>query len=476
MKFHRMNRIIGLCMILLIAGRAPHAWAAPDLALKNPAKAINLDDAVRMALVNNHEYRIAAIKAKKSEEGISQAWGQLMPVLESEVSALRQDAESGFMSLSDGQNEVRFLQARLTVNPGIFYNTLKVSRKSFINAREEKRRVRNDIVYSVIKGYFDVLSARETVRMRSDSIAVLRENERTVANMFRAGNVTKYELLQAQVKLKAQEPLLLEAETRHRIALEQFNYLLGEESVRHTADPSVLRDDSFRIPGGDNDANITRLIVAAMTDRPELIQLKMKREISEGKKNISSSLYLWPTFSVAGYYGMTQYLPNNIDNSVTTPFGPMKIDMTPITGNRNWQNTWQVRVAATYRWGSLLPVDPKRSEEREGEEEMKESDEELQRLKRRISISIRSSYLNFVTAYHSVMSLRENVKSAEEGLRVARDSYRVGLIKNSELLSAELDLTSARTGYINAVNQYYISLADLKKELASENEKIIFPE
>jgi len=442
---------------------------------KNPEK-INVNNAVQLALLNNHEYRIASFKVNKAEEGINQAWGQLVPVLESEASALRQSADNGFMSLSDGQNEIRFVQARLIINPGIFYNSLKLSRKSFIAAKEEKRRIRNDVMYSVIKSYFDVLSALETVKIRNDSIIALKENERTVGNMFKSGNVTKYEHLQAQVKLKSQEPMLLDAENRYRIAQEMFNFNLGADTITYTVDPSVLDSGSFRLPKGGNDEEINRLTVTALTGRPELIQLRMRKDISEYKRNLSSSYYLWPTFSVSGYYGMTQNLPNEINNSASTPLGPVKIDMTPITGNKSWQNTWQVRVAATYRWGALLPVDPKRSEERESEEEMKESDEDLLRLKRRISISIKSSYLNFVTAYHSIMALRENVRSAEEGLRVARDSYRVGLIKNSELLTAELDLTSARSGFINAVNQYYISLADLKKELGSENDRLIFPE
>ncbi len=437
---------------------------------------LSLNDAVRIALMNNHDYRIAGEMVEKAGEGINQAWGMLMPVLESEASVMKQGAETGFMSLSDGQNEVHFIQARLSVNPGIFYNTLKLTRKAYVSAKEEKRRTKYDVTYSVIKSYFDVLSASEMVRMRKDSIAALAENDRTVSNMFKAGNVTKYEQLQARVKLKSQEPLLLEAENTFRVSMEQFNYTLGQEGLRYTADPAVLEVSSFSIPKGGQAGEINRLISLALAGRPEFIQIKMKRDISEHKRNIAGSFYLWPTFSVMGYYGMSQSLVNNPGMSIPTAAGLKSIDMTPLTGNRDWQKTWQVRMAATYRWGSLLPFDPKRSEERELESDMKEADEEFLKLKRKISISIKSSYLNFITAYHTIISQRENVTAAEEGLRVARDSYRVGVIKNSDLLSAELDLTAARTGYITAVNRYYISLADLKKEIGADSDKIILTE
>ena len=76
----------------------------------------------------------------------------------------------------------------------------------------------------------------------------------------------------------------------------------------------------------------------------------------------------------------------------------------------------------------------------------------------------------------TITSQKENVKTAEEGLRIARESYRAGVIKNSELLTSELALTSAKTSYINALYTYYVALAELKKETGIENDNIILEE
>jgi outer membrane protein len=437
-------------------------------------KGISLDEAIGIALLNNHDYKIALQKMKAADERVKGVWGQLMPALESEASLARQSAENGFMSLSDGQYDIKVVQLRFGINPGIFYNSLKLSRKAYISTREEVRRIRASISYDVIKAYFSLLLSEEMIKLRKDSLSLLRENLKDVENLYRTGSVPRFELLQAQVRLKSQEPLLLEAENNYRVALDLFNFHLGSVDAEYTVDSSILKKERFRIPEGDRDEIIQRFSASALRDRPELIQLEMKREMAEHSKNVSSSYYLWPTFSIGGYYGKTKFLANQAEVTVDTPLGPMEPDMSAITGTREWQTTWQIRVAATYRWGTLFPTDSIRALEREERLRIRQAEEELLKLKRIIAISIKSSYSGLVTSFHTIISRRDNVETAREGLRIAKESYRAGVIKNSELLSAQFSLTEARTGYINAVNQYYLSLAELKRETGIEDEKLIF--
>ena len=199
----------------------------------------------------------------------------------------------------------------------------------------------------------------------------------------------------------------------------------------------------------------------------------MKKEIQGHRANINSSYYLWPTFSVGGYYGYNKGLPNVSEVFIPTPAGPGYMDLSRIAGNGAWQPNWQVRIAATYRWGSLIPVDSTRAQEREAKIMAEEAEEELNKVKRLLTISIKSSYSNLLTSYQTIYSHKENVQKALEGLRIARESFRAGVIKNSDLLAAQVQLIQARTGYINAINTYYQSLAKLRKEIGVEDEGVI---
>jgi outer membrane protein len=437
-------------------------------------KRISLREAISIAMQNNHDYQIALKKLRAADERVNSVWGQLMPVLETEGSLMRQSAENGFMSLSDGQYDIKIVQMKFGINPGMFYNSLQLSKKSYQMAKEEVRRMRSVLSSDVIKAYFAVLIADEMITLRKDALRLLKENLKDVQNQYRTGSVPRFELLQAQVRLKSQEPHLIEAENAYRVALDLLNYHLGCGGVEYTADSSILDAKNYRLPEGAQEEVIQRLSEIALKNRPELIQLQMKREMARHASNINSSYYLWPTFSIGGYYGKTKLLANPPEVVIDTPLGPVEPDLSAITGTRDWQTTWQIRVAATYRWGALLPTDSVRATEREELVKVQQAEEELLKLKRVIQISIKSNYSDLVTSCHTIISREEGIEAATEGLRIARESYRAGVIKNSELLSAQFSLTEARTGYINAVNRYYLSLAELKREIGVDDEEIIF--
>ncbi len=426
---------------------------------------ITISQAVSTALENNHDYKLAVSRLNQSEKKVQAAWSQLVPVLESEAALTRQYAENGGMSLSDGQYDIKLAQMRFSINPGSFYNSLQLSRNSFVSAKEDVNKLRNEIEFTVIKNYFAVLLSDELFKLRKESIDVLKQNLKDVESQYKTGSISKLELLQAQVQLKNQEPILLDAENACNSAIDYFNYSLGADIRKYAPDEKILSEVVYPIDEKNMKEDIEKLIETALKNRPEIIQIEKKKEIAENSKNISSSYYLWPTFSISGSYGYTKLIPNEMDTGMTGPFAP---DFSQMTGTDEWQNTWQVRAAATYRWGAVLPVDKSRAEERESSEKIKEASEELLKMKQLISISIKSNYFKLNSSYITIQSQKENVAMAQESFRIARESYKAGLIKNAELLNADLSLTTAKTGYINAINSYYMASAELKKETGTD--------
>jgi len=465
-----LSRIPELSAIAVAAAFILHPGG---LIAKQELKKIGLAEAISLARKNNFDYKIARHKQKADAEKVKRGLVMLYPVIESEAAMVRQGADSGFLSLTDGQYDIKIVQVRFGLNPGMFYNTLQMSRKGYVVSTEEVKRVVSEIEYNVIESYFNLILAGEMISLRKDTIKLLKENLKDVENMYKTGSVPRYDLLQAQVQLKSQEPLLLEAENQHRLALDMLNYQLGLDNQVYTADGSIIEKENYRIAENDVDAFLARVGGIALKNRPEVLQLKMKKEIQGHRANINSSYYLWPTFSVGGYYGYNKGLPNVSEVFIPTPAGPGYMDLSRIAGNGAWQPNWQVRIAATYRWGSLIPVDSTRAQEREAKIMAEEAEEELNKVKRLLTISIKSSYSNLLTSYQTIYSHKENVQKALEGLRIARESFRAGVIKNSDLLAAQVQLIQARTGYINAINTYYQSLAKLRKEIGVEDEGVI---
>lgn len=295
---------------------------------------LSLDEAVKIALQGNYDYKIAELKMRESEERINSVWGQLMPVLESEASVARQYAENGSMSLSDGQTDIKFIQMKFGINPGVFYNSLQASKKSYAISKEDLRRIKSDVEYGVIKSYFDLLLADETIGLREESLDVLKANLKDVRNMYGTGAVPKFEVLQAQVQMMNQEPDLFRAQSGSRVALDMFNHRLGSERNSYTVKSEVLKGDVKPLVCSDPDKKIEMLTSVALKNRPEVIQVQRKIEAAGHSEDLYASYYLWPSFSVGGYYGMTKLDPNSIDTGISGPFAP---DFSGISGTDEWQ-------------------------------------------------------------------------------------------------------------------------------------------
>ncbi len=454
--------------VLLINTAASTSMTTPEM--------ITLDEAVSIALSKNYDYRIAKKKQQMVKEQLNYVWGKLNPIVETEASLSRQGAEHGFMSLSDGMYDIKIAQLKFGINPGVFYNSLKATRSGYKIATEEVRKKKNEIRTSTIKSYFSLLLAREMVNLTRENIELSKRTLKDVQNLYRTGSVPRYDILQAQFQVKSLEPKLIEAENRALIALETFNFNLGSTEKKYSALRSELNIKKLRVIPENLMDSAMRLTSLALQHRPELIQLELSKKIAKHTKNINNSLFYWPTFTIGGYYGYSKNLTNDVNPIIYSPSGPLVPDLSRITGRKSWQQNWTVRIGATYQWSSLLPWDSNRAEARKEKIKMQKVDIELAKFKRLIDISITSSLSNLVTAYKSILSHKENVTTAEEGLRVAMESYRAGVIKNSELLAAQLSLAQAKTGYINSISRYHVSLAELKKNVGIEDETILLGE
>ena len=339
-----MNSRARLLIIVLCALVPCVLTLQPGSAL-DAIQRIRIDDAIALAKQNNHDYKIAMHRQKADSEKVNQAWGTLLPVIESQAAFVRQGADSGFLSMSDGQYDIRLVQVKFGINPGMFYNALQMSRKAYTASTEEVKRIKSDIEFNVIESYFNLILAEEMISIRKDTIKLLQENLKDVTNLYKTGSVPRYELLQAQVQLKSQEPLLLEAENRYRLALEMFNYQLGLDERTYTADRGILEKDDYRIAEDDIDAFVRRVGGVALKNRPEIIQLKMKKEIAGHMKNINESYYLWPTFMVGGYYGYNKALPTATEAYLPVTNGNVGyMDLSQIAGDGNGSRTGRCRL------------------------------------------------------------------------------------------------------------------------------------
>ena len=433
---------------------------------------ITLNEAVSTAVTQNRDLAAAGKRAEQTKEKVTQAWGSLLPVIESQGSASRQYAESGIQALSDGAYDIRAVQVTFGVNPGALYHAVKIASEENAAVREEIRRVRYQVTSDVIQSYFSIVRARQILAIRKDSLSQLQSNYRDVSNLYKNGSVSRFDLLQAEVQMKSAEPLVLEAETILAVSLDAFNLTLGAQSGTYEPVTKAEKSPAIRLPADDAKI-LASLTQSAMKNRPEIVQLDLRRQQTGHIAAAQESLWLWPTFSIGGNYGWNRSLAN----SPSIQGNPaMAGALSSVFGGDSWQNTWQIRAAATYRWDTLLPFSTQHAKKREADAAAEELRITLAQIKQGVEVAVRKDYYSFKTALLTISARTENIVTAEEGLRIARESYKEGIVRNSELLSAESALTAARGAYTDALYTCYASMANLQRDTGVDSLPIFFEE
>lgn len=186
----------------------------------------SLDDAVRRALAQGPDYRIARAQERSAQAAL---WGRrstYLPRVSLSMTAAAFDS-TFFPSLVDrtlftltvslpiwdgGQREIAISQARVNRN---------VARA----IREDlERGARRDVT----EAYDTYLTARSEFALRAQQLAVAAENFRVQDTRYRAGATTILDLVDAQLSLSTAEADMVSARYATRLALASLEVMLGQ--------------------------------------------------------------------------------------------------------------------------------------------------------------------------------------------------------------------------------------------------------
>ena len=82
-----------------------------------------------------------------------------------------------------------------------------------------------------------------------------------------------------------------------------------------------------------------------------------------------------------------------------------------------------------------------------------------------VTLEIQRGYLKLKAAHVSLASQQGNVATAEEGLKAAITQFRNGIIDNTKLIEANVQLITARTLYIQSLYDFQVARAELNRAI-----------
>jgi outer membrane protein len=434
---------------------------------------LSLREAMRISLENNNQYKIAQEKVNESRFRVRESWGKLWPDLSTGASMTRFGADKGVMSMSHGSYDVTFVKCAVAINPGAFYNSLRSTQDGHVIAVNDERRIKLDTIITTIRLYYKILLTAEIINMRIDSIKALEENLKVVTAGYKIGSYTRLDFLRAKVAAANEKTRLINAENDYLSAMAALNIQMGRDidsplGLDRNAITTDTGEEAAIMKWSDTEKKkrLAFMTAESLKNRPEIIQIKSKKNALAHAAWAGDSLYLWPTLFASGSFGMSKVIPKDTTKTTGDPHADLALyDIGKILEPAGWNKNWNVVVGATYRWGGLAPFDPSHAKADQYWSQAKQADLEMDDFVRNLRLNIQQGLLKLISASNAILSQKENIASAEESLRVAIIQFKNGMIDNPRFLDANVELSNAKTLYIQALYDLQSAKAELNRAI-----------
>jgi outer membrane protein TolC len=418
--------VAGLSLFFLLI---PSVWAQGQ----PEERRMTVIEAVRTALVDNHEIKSlqSATKAQEMDIGIARSY--LLPKIFLEERYLR-TTNPGYTFMSKLNQErigledfnpdklnhpdaINDYQSSLTIEQPLFVKKAFIGfdmSKTEAQAKgKELSRKAEDVAFQVVKVCLMIVSAQEHKRL-----ADLR---------YKNG------LSQYSDSLRA-STALMEAMQKKNIA--DKNVSLAKRSLGlllATTESIDVNDSAIDLPLND----LSTYVKAAET-RSDLEAAQLRSENAKQNIRMAEAAY-FPNIGMGGTYQF---------NDHNQPFG---------SEGESWQ------FMAFLRW-DIFDGTKREYERAKAKNLAAQAQEQVSAMKKGVSYRIYEAYMNVQEARKNIELTQEALKTAGEGTRLLKLRYENGFSPLAELLNAQSSLEQARAGLVEKENAYKVALATLSFE------------
>lgn len=398
---------------------------------------ITLIQALELAQRNNQELQIVKLELERSRSALRETQAALFPSLG--VNGSVTNNGDGFLNNSSSPSTSFNSQAQLSYN---LYTS--GNRDASIRAAEEQLRIDEldlenrllEIRLNVTTEYYDLQQADEQVRINQSSVENSQASLRDAEARQLAGVGTRFDVLQTQVNLANSLQNLTNSISQQQIARRRLatRLSLPQSSNITAADPVQL--------AGLWQQPLEESIIQAFQNRPELQQVLAQRNISEQQRRQAIS-QLGPQISLNGSYSLLDRYNDSVSVSDGYSLG--------LQASLNLFDGGAARARAAQSKANIAIAETQFSSQRN-----------------QIRFDVEQYYLQLQSNLDNVQTSTVAINQAKEALSIARLRFQAGVGTQTEVISAENDLTIAEGNRITAILNYNRALANLQRSSVKE--------
>src|SRR5204862_5902840 len=301
-----------------------------------------------------------------------------------------------------------------------------------------------DLVVATVKQqFYQVLLNRALIGVQEESVKLLKSQLQDQQNRFEAGTVPRFNVLQAQVALSNQYPLLIAAQNNYRISQLQLAKTLGLDFDPNRGDAAPL-EAVGELQYQPRHMLLVRAIELAKARRPFLKQQKAIVLSNAQQVRVARAGY-FPEVTASGGSEVrsSSFSDNPRDVSSGYIFGA--------TGN------W-----AIWDWGATY------GRVKQARAVLEESKITLDDDQRQVELEVQQQDSNLKQSAELVKATEQSVGQAEEALRLASARLSAGAGTQLEVLNSRVEVTQAQSNRLQALYNYNTALAEFDRVTATE--------
>ncbi len=306
------------------------------------------------------------------------------------------------------------------------------------------RNILDQLIAIVKTQFYQVVVNRELIQVQEQSVRLLESQLKDQQNRFEAGTVPRFNVLQAEVALYNQIPLLITAQNNFRIAQLQLAKTIGLDfnPLRGENPPLEVVGEMPYIP---RNIALVDAIQLGKQRRPFLKQARAN--VLNQKERVRAT---------AG-----QWLP-----SITTTGGGEWVS-SPV--NSSWHDIskgWIAQVQGSMPiWDSGQIAGQVIQQRALLSEAQITYDDDV----RQVELEVQTAYSNLQQNRELIMSQEKNVEQAEEALRLAKARLDAGAGVQLDVLNAQVQLLTAQSTRLQALFGYNSSLAEFDRATGAQS-------
>jgi len=404
---------------------------------------LTIEEAMKIALENNFEIKIAKNNTKISETNVTIGNAGMLPTATASVvdnnsitnsTQVRQDGTSTSLDNAKNNNLTYGVSLGWTVFDGMrmFARLDQLKELQKLGDTELKRTILMKIG-QVNSAYYDLVQQQQQLAALDTTIVISKQRLDLAKNRFTIGKASKLEVLNAQVDLNTDMVALLrqkESYANSKILLNQ--YLARDPKINFTVTDEVTVDNKLLFAD---------LLDLAQKQNPALeLQIINKRIAELELKQIKADRY--PVVNLTSGYNFTEsqsslgFTSENSSRGFTYGFNASLNIFDGFNQNRN------EKVAKLQIENSKIAIEQQNMI---------------------LNTQLSTAFQTYLTNLELIELEDSNESIAKQNLEITLDKFRIGTITTLEFRTAQLNYVNAKVRHSNAVYQAKLSEIALKE-------------